>query len=194
MLLARQGGASVPDVQCLSCATVIYLEEKTYKNYQGQVICSECKQQQAVVIQQGSLITASQIRDVYEPIRDILAYDVPQGILVDLAEAAIDLGAICFKSCVVMCRRVVQAALLEQGIADDKLSKMIEDAKNKQLFDESLYQTAKAIGFFGNSGAHPLDQELRKVESLEASLALQVTKRFLQAIYPQKPTVETANI
>ena len=176
----------MPTLQCLTCATSIYLDEETYANYQGQVTCTECKGQQAVVIQSGALVTASQQRDIYEPIRDVANHEVPTEILLDLAEAAVDLGVNCFKSCVVMCRRCLQAVLLERGVADDSLAKMIDDARGRDIFDERLYQTARAIGFFGNSGAHPLDPELRKVEQLDASLALQVTKRFLQTIYPLK--------
>ena len=192
-----RGVSRMPTLQCLACATNIYLEEDTYANYQGQVTCSECKNQQAVVIQGGALVTASQQRDIYEPVRDLVNHEVPPDILLDLLEATVDLGVNCFKSCVVMCRRSVQAVLLERGVADNKLGRMIDDARGTDILDERLYQTAKAIGFFGNSGAHPLDPELRKVEQLDASLALQVTKRFLQSIYPlraEEPSAGAAAI
>lgn len=187
MSQTRAGGAKVPAIQCLTCGGDIVLEYATYDNYQGQVICPECKGQQAVVIKEGSLVTASQQQDVYEPIRDVVGHAIPQEILVDLAEAAIDLASHCFKSCVVMCRRSTQAVLLDKGVPDEPLAKMIDAARNSGLLDERLYQTARAIGFFGNSGAHPLDPELRKVEQLDATLALQVTKKLLQTIYPPEP-------
>ncbi len=194
--IVKQKGVNVPTLQCLACGDGIYLDDETYANYQGQVTCTECKQQQAVVIQHGALVTASQQRDIYEPIREVLNHEVPSDMLIDLAEAAIDLAQNCFKSCVVMCRRCVQAVLLERGVTDEPLAKMIDAARNANVLDERLYQTATAIGFFGNSGAHPLDPELRKVEQLDASLALQVTKRFLQTLYPLKvveePVTETA--
>ena len=183
----------MPDIQCLSCGTGIYLEDTTYANYQGRIICPDCRGHQDVVIQRKQLITANLISDIYEPIRDILAWEIPTDILLDLAEAAIDLGVNAYKSCVVMCRRCVQAVLLDKGIKDDTLENMIDRAKSTELgpghvlLSENLYQTAKAVRFFGNSGAHPLDPVLRAVGKLQAQLGLQVTKEILQWVYPLKP-------
>ena len=184
-----RGSRKVPILQCLSCGGDIFLEETTYANYQGRVVCPDpdCKGYQDVIIQKKALITSSQQPDVYAPIRDILVWDIPLEILGDLAEAALDLGVLAHKSCVVMCRRCVQAVLLDKDITDRKLDDMIDEARNKGVFTEEMYQTAKAVRFFANSGAHPQDPILRKVTPLQATLALQVTKEILQGIYPRKP-------
>lgn len=177
----------MPTIQCLHCAQQTYLDDETYANYQGQVTCESCKGQQSVVFQSGALQTATQAADIYGPIRDVLAYDVPPTILADLAEAASDLSGACYKSCVVMCRRVLHAVLLQQGIEDAILAQMIDTALERKLLTERLYATVQAIRFFGNAGAHPRDEDLNAVEQLDATLALQVTKRYLQASFKLKP-------
>lgn len=182
----------VPVLQCLSCGESIYLDDTTYVDYQGPVVCTECRATQDVLIEKKRLVNASKIADLYAPIRDILNYEVPYDLVLDLAEAASDFGNNAFKSSVVMCRRCLQGALLQQSIKDDTLEAMIEAAKGKVL-QERLYLNAKSIQFFGNSGAHPLDPALRKVEQIDAYIVLQLTKTILESIYPKRADAPPAS-
>ena len=180
----------MPLLQCLTCGGEIYLDDVTYANYQGRVVCPACRGPQEVIFQKKALVSASLTPDIYAPIRDILAWDIPENILFDLAEATLDLGVRAYKSCVVMCRRCVQAVLLDKNIPDAELAVMIKNANKKKILTDNLFHTATALRFFGNSGAHPLDPELRKVTELQASLSIQVTKEILQDVYPLRPTEE----
>src|SRR3990167_3363959 len=175
----------VPTLQCLSCGETIFLDDTTYVDYQGPVVCYACKASQDVLIEKKRLVKANKIADIYAPIRDILNYEVPPDLVLDLAEAASDFGGNGFKSSVVMCRRCLQGALLEQKVKDASLEDMIEAAKGTVL-QERLYLNAKSIQFFGNSGAHPLDPALRRVEQIDAYIVLQLTKAILQSIYPKR--------
>ena len=180
---------TVPDIQCLSCGTGIYLDDVTYANYQGPVTCPECKQHTNVVIQRKALITANLLAGVYEPVLDILAWNIPADLLQDLGEASVDMTIGSYKSCVVMCRRCVHAILLAHDIEDDpSLQKMIDEAVVKGVFKEELRQTAHAVRFFGVTGAHPKDPLLRNVTKFQASLAIDGTKEIMKGIYPLVPT------
>jgi hypothetical protein len=140
------------------------------------------------MIQEQQLVTASLIADVYEPIRDILAWEITEDVLLDLAEASVALGANIYKSTVVMCRRCVQSVLLDGEVEDNpNMKAMIDEAVVKKLLTEELGETANSVRFFGVTGAHPKDPALRKVTKLQASLAIEITKEILKHVCPEKP-------
>lgn len=174
----------MPDVICIGCGSTIYLEETTYANYQGEVTCIDCKTPHSILIEKGALRTNSSSPGAYDNILDILAHEVPQDILYDLGEAARDIPVASYKSCVVMCGRALQGSLLDKGLKDQDLDKMIDDARNKGVLTEEHHQQAKAVRFFRNTGAHPKNPALRVVTELQAILALQIAKEILQYIYP----------
>ena len=178
----------MPDIICLSCGQTIYLDDATYANFQGPIVCSECKGHQEVVIQKKALVTTSFVPDIFEPIRDIQAWDIDYETLRDLAEAAVDLGVDSFQSCVVMCRRCVQRVFLDAGVTDDpNMTNMIEEAYRNGIITEEHKLTTHSVRFFAVTGAHPKDPMLRKVTKLQASLAVEVTKEILKHVYPLKP-------
>ncbi|MCH8186042.1 MAG: DUF4145 domain-containing protein, partial [Chloroflexi bacterium] len=173
------GRGFMPDVNCLGCGTPIYLDEKTYDNYSGGVVCPECKTPQNVLIENGSLRGNTAQSGMYDQIQDILAWEIPPDILLDLGEAARDVTVASYKSCAVMCGRALQAALLDQNIPNKELDTMIDEAKNKGVLTEELYQQAKAARFFRNTGAHPMNPVLRNVTMFQAVLGLEVVKQIL---------------
>ena len=67
----------VADVNCPACGMTIYLDENAYLNFQGPVVCVECRGRQEVVIQNAELVTPGLVPDIDEPIRDILAWAIP---------------------------------------------------------------------------------------------------------------------
>ena len=174
------------DVNCLGCGTAIYLDEETYGNYQGGIVCFECKVPQSVVIENGALRANTVQPGMYDQILDILAWEIPQEMLYDLGEAARDFTVMSYKSCVVMWGRALQAALLDKQITDTDLDKMIDEAKNKGVLTEELQQEAKAVRFFRNTGAHPKTPALRNVTLVQATLGLEVVKEILQHLYSKK--------
>lgn len=184
MTPSSEGRTYVSNIQCLTCGNDIWLDDATYANYQGRVVCSACRGHQDVVIQRKQLVTASLVGDIYEPIRDILAWDVPIDILMDIAEASLCLGVSALKSCVVMCRRCVQAVLIEKGIDDNpNMRDMIAEAHTKGILSEELMHNANAVRFFAVTGAHPKDPMLRRVTKTQALLSIEVAKDILKGVY-----------
>lgn len=184
----RLGRTIVPNVRCLGCGGDIGLDAATYVNFAGDVACEHCQRIQWVRILNGELQSTEKPR--VSDVADALFHLPPEvtGVWEDSFEAEKALHLKLFKSCAVMCRRALQGALLARDIADDKLSKMILAASNQNppILNQRLKQIATAVTFFGNSGAHPLDEELRKVEELDATLGLQVAKEIILALYPKE--------
>ena len=186
--ISDKGRCAVPGVQCLTCGSNIWLDAETYVDYNGPLKCSACNGSQTVIISGGTLTSASLQAGVYDTILDVLVWKIPQDILYDLGEAAVDLANLSIRSCVVMCRRVVHTVLLEHDIKDNlSLHDMIEEARGKGILNEQQTRQAQAIRYLGVTGAHPKDEELRSVDLLDAQMTLAMTKRLLQTIYPKKP-------
>ena len=177
----------VPDVNCLGCGQIIYLEENTYANFQGPITCSECKTQQEVIIAHGGLTGTNALPGTYDQIWDIIGWEVTPDILWDLAEAARDYKVQSYKSSLVMCGRCIQAALLERNVPDQGLEDMIDEAKDLGTITEELQQEAHAVKFFRNTGAHPKNPALRNVTPIQAMMGIEVTKEFSKHLYPQLP-------
>jgi len=86
---------------------------------------------------------------------DKLASDVSPDIREDVKEAERCHYHQCYKACVTMCRRALQLSLIDKGIEDKPLGKMLEDAhKVKKLLTDDTYTQAKSIKHFGDIGAH----------------------------------------
>jgi hypothetical protein len=98
---------------------------------------------------------------------------VPEPMHSDLDEARVALSAGAFKAAVVMARRAIQSACIEQGAprkrADGKrdlpLADQIDDVTRKGLITAKLRDLAHAVRFVGNDGAHPDEDEF--VDELE---------------------------
>lgn len=177
----------MPDINCLGCGQIVSLDEFTYSNFQGPITCPECKTQQEVIIADGGLTGTNALTGTYDQIWDILGWNVTNEILQDLAEAARDYKVQSHKSSLVMCGRCIQAALLEQGVPDQGLEDMIDEAKKLGKITEELQQEAHAVKFFRNTGAHPKNPALRNVTPIQALLGIEVTKNFLKHLYPKLP-------
>ena len=126
----------MPDVNCLGCDNPIYFDEKTYDTYSGGVVCFECKTPQTVQIESGALQANTAQAGMYDQILDILSWDIPQETVYDMGEAARDITVQSYKSCVVMCGRALQATLLDEGLKDQELDRMFDDAKDKNVLTE----------------------------------------------------------
>ncbi len=103
---------------------------------------------------------------------------VPADRREDIQEAERANWAQCYRAAAVMCRRAVQLGLVEKGIADTKLSSMIEDAVKKKL----LLQTAKlaeAVKLFGDIGAHRLPD----VKPEEVTMTIYASVEILNELF-----------
>ena len=86
----------------------------------------------------------------------------------------------CYKACVTMCRRALQLSLIDKGIEDKPLGKMLEEAKNiPNLLTDETYGLATSIKHFGDIGAHrkePIEPEV-------ARLVIYATVQMLNEIF-----------
>jgi len=83
---------------------------------------------------------------------------VPLDIKEDVREAERANYAQCYKSCVTMCRRALQLALLDKEIKDGPLSRMLDDAVKNNLLDPTTFNLATSIKGYGDIGTHRKEQ------------------------------------
>lgn len=117
---------------------------------------------------------------------------IPEKIREDYAEAKRCANSCCWKGCVVLCRRVVEAiacdklggeARREGDGATKRLGKLIELLFDKRFITTDIKETADEIKFLGDYGAHVQDDELDSVSRDEATAVLKLTAQILQSIY-----------
>lgn len=102
------------------------------------------------------VIDTNTVREMSSALSDIpIRPQVPPGIAEEIQEARRAHFMQCFKASVVMCRRAMQMALIEKGIPDGPLQRMLDDAKVKGILGEDgAYGMAMAVKDYGDKGAH----------------------------------------
>lgn len=116
---------------------------------------------------------------------------VPDDISADAKEAADCYRASAWKATVMMCRRVVQAACIEQGAKKGNLEVQIDDLKAKGLLTAPLAQWAHQIRYFGNYGAHP-DEDFGDVTKEDAAQMIEFVRTFLRYLYEMPALIKDA--
>jgi len=86
----------------------------------------------------------------------------------------------CDKACVTMCRRALQLGLMDRGISDAPLSKMIDSAVSEKYIEQSTQSLATSIKGYGDIGAHRREQ----LESQEVKMVIYATVRMLNELFP----------
>ena len=110
-----------------------------------------------------------------------LLVSVPTGIKDDIQEAERAHYAQCYNASVAMCRRALQLSLVEKGIPDKMLSKMMQEALNSNLMDQNTYNLATSTKGYGDMGVHRREQ----LEPKEVELVIYTTVRMLNELFPQ---------
>lgn len=117
---------------------------------------------------------------------------IPSVIREDYAEAMRCSYVNAYKSCVVMCRRVIEAiacdklggeAKREGDGATKRLGKLIELLHDNRFITTDIRDTADAIKYFGDYGAHVQDDGLDSVSRDDAEVIIKLTRQLLNAIY-----------
>jgi hypothetical protein len=106
---------------------------------------------------------------------------VPLDIQEDVREAERANYAQCYKSCVTMCRRALQLALLDKGIKDGPLSKMLDDAvqHKDKLLDQNTFNLATSIKGYGDIGTHRKEQ----LEPEEVRIVIHMAVKMLNELF-----------
>jgi transcription elongation factor Elf1 len=92
--------------------------------------------------------------DYYPRLVRALDPSIPQSVAAALIEAqkCFDVGA--HNACATMCRRAVQAAVVERGGHGDSLFKQIDDLAQQRLITPALQEWAHEVRIIGKVGAH----------------------------------------
>jgi Domain of unknown function (DUF4145) len=114
---------------------------------------------------------------------DSLDPSIPSKIRDDFAEATRTFYANAYKSCVVMCRRVVQDIAKDKNIPGDTNKKVIKAMHDSGLITKPMFDAAHEIRHYGGYGAHPQDDGLDDITPEIAESLLELTNQFLQNIY-----------
>jgi hypothetical protein len=187
--LKKKGGQKeMPRIICPNChggSEGLYITvECDYQASQlgaqlwGIIKCLNCMHEWPITIAKGYIHKL----DIALPgvQSDKLNTSVPDDIRGDVREAERAHYAQCYKASVTMCRRAVQLGLIDKGIGDKPLGKMLKEAKDiKKLLTDDTYNLATSIKHFGDIGAHR--EEI--IEPEVARLVIFATVQMLNEIF-----------
>jgi len=162
------------------------LEFLFYKNGAGTWwigICNACRA--------PLLVLGDGVRVIPTPQPSPVSEFIPESIAKDLNESKICLAAGAFNASVVMTRRALQGAAIEQGAPagpNDKLWKQIAWLKTNGKITETQFKNANTTRFIGNDGAHPTqtddgEDEVRNVDRDDASDAIAMVEALFNSLY-----------
>lgn len=120
---------------------------------EGIIICLDDGQRRPIKLVNNMIDETGPTMPVNESSNLIEA--VPDGIKQDIEEAERDHFSQSYKSSVIMCRRAMQLGLVDKGISDGPLTRMLDKAKSDGVLNsDRAYAMAQGIKDFGDAGAH----------------------------------------
>ena len=184
-------------LKCPSCGAQQILDSATYYGYKGELVCDQCKCR--FYVEFGGPLTGDMLmkpprilkmRDKVDAklLGDLKVGSIPKELYGVYEDAARCLAAGVPKGAAVLCRYVVQWALILKGIPDKRPEEMVNiaTAKNPPLLSPLADRQCKAATFMGGKGGHPQANWVENVTSDDAKQALLVTKRvLLELFYPE---------
>lgn len=186
MVQTRPKRPIMPYPTCCHCGAEISLDDVTYRGYEGSITCSKCKGKFYIKIEDSLFPRVlCDPRPLGDPelLKGLSVPVVPKPLYKAYEEANLALAVGIPKGAAVLCRYVVQKALLDRGIPEDKADKMVNVARQKGLLSEMAYRQASAAVFIGGKAGHPQDDWLENVGPDEAKQTLLCTKRILLELY-----------
>jgi hypothetical protein len=109
--------------------------------------------------------------------------DVPDDVAADAREAHRCFSVGAHRAAVVMARRAMQSAALENGAPDQPLVEQIDWLEGQRLITPQMREVAHAIRLAGNVGAHPDRDGLRDVGEPDAQAVIEFLDDFLKYVY-----------
>ena len=181
----------MPIPYCPTCGAEQYLDKDTYDGYEGLVTCGVCKLPYEVAISTAHPVMGfRQPARLTSPPRPVIPAElleeiprVPSKIWPTLVSAARCLAFNEPLATAVLCRRVVQHALLAVGLEDGPPTKMVERARSQRLLSEMAYRNCMAAVFMGGKAAHPQADPLDEVIRDDARQALLATRAVLRELF-----------
>jgi hypothetical protein len=144
----------------------------------GIIQCTACGHELQITMDGGYI----QKLDISMPgvQSDKLTSLVPSSIKEDIQEAERSNYSQCYKACVAMCRRALQLSLIDKGIEDKPLGKMLRDALTESLLTQNTYNLATSIKGYGDIGVHRTEE----LEPKEVEIAIYMAVKMLNELFP----------
>jgi hypothetical protein len=124
---------------------------------------------------------------LYPPTLKGLNFQIPQSIRDSFREAQGCFQASLFTATVVMCRRVIEEVIRQQGIKSKGLYVGLRDLRDKDLIDARLFEWADLLRLIGNEAAHGVGE---KIAPQDAEDVLHFTEALADYIYVLKSRFE----
>jgi len=163
---------------CPHCGVYSTISIRTAYDSHHIYVCDQCDRLILLVINDKNQIT-----DQYPKRIPKLDPSIPQDVANDYVEAikCIDINA--NKASVAMCRRALQASLIQKGAKKEKLVEQIDELFNKGIITEDIKDWAHEIRLTGNIGAHPDQDGLKDVTSQDAEELIRFIEEYLNYVY-----------
>jgi hypothetical protein len=143
-----------------------------------------CKRVLFVFAQAGKLISA------YPPeVIDFDASNLPAAILASLEEAVTCHANGAYRACALMVRRVLEELCADRGATGANLKARLQKLGGTVVVPTELLDAADELRLLGNDAAHIEAQLYDEIGRDEASLAVELAKELLKAVYQYRDLV-----
>jgi|GEM_PF-2757303 len=182
----------MPYPRCPHCGSYQILDRETYRYYKGSITCFDCKGRYYVEFGDSANAPSysgntllSEPRPIGDPelMRGLTVPAIPKSLYYVYEEAVLALAVGIPKGTALLCRYVVQQALLLKGIPDQEPQKMVNIARNKNFLSELAIRQCSATVFMGGKAGHPQANWVENINPNDAKQALLVTRRILLELF-----------
>lgn len=183
---------------CPHCGYQLSLNLKDYGHFTGPTTCFSCKgklhisygddpkSMSARLGRGDGGVLLSPPRPIGDPalLKTLKSPIIPKALYQDFEEAARCLEFDVPRATAMLCRHVIQHALILKDIPDEKgISSMIRAAYQQKIISEAAFRQCEATIFFGNKSAHPQEEWTNQIGAREARSALELTQRILLELF-----------
>jgi hypothetical protein len=150
------------------------------KGFAGVRLCPNMDCRAVVFV--GRLVDYPRV--VYPPeIIDFDATNLPEKILASLQEAIQCHATSAYKASALMVRRVLEELCADKSATGDNLKARILNLKSVAVIPTELLEAADELRILGNDAAHIDARDYDDIGQEESSLAIELAKELLKAVY-----------
>jgi hypothetical protein len=186
----------MPYPKCPNCGSQQILSASTYAWYKGDVLCFDCKCRYYVkfggptgeYLEEPPILIETPDKIDPKLLEGLMVPSIPKELYAVYEDAAKCLGFGVPKGAAVLCRYVIQLALILKGIPDNPAERMVDivAAKTPPLLSPLAIKQCKAATFMGGKAGHPQANWVENVTPDDAQQSLLATKRvLLELFYPE---------
>ena len=124
---------------------------------------------------------------LYPPQQKALSTQIPETIRDAFREAQRCFDASCFTAAAIMCRRVIEEVIRQQGVSSKNLVGGLRELRSNDQIDARLFEWADLLRSIGNEAAHGVGE---KIGPQDAEDVLHFTEALADYIYVLKTRFE----